>query len=139
LPMIWMGQEFGAANPKSMTPEPIDWELLKNENNKGLQQFVAKLVKLRGNNPAIRGDQFQVLMKDKDRCLFVFKRWNEAGGVAIVATNLKDEQSGEFSLPDNAMENGKWEDYTAGNEMSIENGTLKADLGPSEVKIYLKK
>jgi 1,4-alpha-glucan branching enzyme len=139
LPMIWMGQEFGAPNPKSLEPQPIDWKLLENANNRDLQQFVSKITNFRRANPAVSTDNFQVLLKDKERSLFAYKRWTDAGGVAIVVANLRDQPSGDFSLPDGAMENGQWQEIVSGNQMNIDTGTLKSSLGPSEVKIYLKK
>jgi 1,4-alpha-glucan branching enzyme len=139
LPMIWMGQEFGAPNPKSLDPQPIDWKLLDNAKNRDLQKFVSKLANFRRNSPAVCSDQFQVLLKDKERCLFAYKRWNSAGGVVIVVANLKDRPSGEFILPDGAMENGNWQEVLTGQEMNIDAGTIQGSLNPSEVKVYFKK
>lgn len=139
LPMIWMGQEFGASNPKSLDPQPIDWALLANKDNKDLQQYTAGLVKLRRNTPALCCDQFQVVLKDKDRELFGYKRWNDAGGVAVVVANLKDKPAGEFTLTDVGLEDGVWHEHVFNFDAKVEGGVLKGELGPSEVKVFIKQ
>jgi 1,4-alpha-glucan branching enzyme len=138
LPMLWMGQEFGAANPKSLDPQPLDWKLLENANNRDLQQYVSKLVKFRRSNPAVASDHFEVVMKDQERCIFAYKRWNGAGGVVMVVANLRDEPSGDFSLPEGNMEKGKWREFPAEKELDIDSAAIKTSLEPSEVKIFLK-
>ncbi|HEX4056070.1 MAG TPA: alpha-amylase family glycosyl hydrolase [Tepidisphaeraceae bacterium] len=139
LPMIWMGQELGAANPKTLAPQPIDWTLLDNKDNKDLQKYTAGLVKLRRNTPALCCDQFQVVLKDKERHLFVFKRWNDAGGVVVVAANLKDAPSGEFVITDAGLPDGTWHEHVFNYDATISGGILKDALGPSEVKVFLKQ
>jgi 1,4-alpha-glucan branching enzyme len=157
LPMIWMGQEFGAANRKSPEPQPIDWNLLKSGNNRDLQQYVSKLINLRRKNPVFQDDHFQTLLKDQERCLFAYKRWNDVGAVAVVVANLRDADTGEFSLPEKSMDHGQWMEMSAAGEKEITVdagngssggggggggagcGTIKTSLGPSEVKVFVKK
>lgn len=139
LSMIWMGQEMGAANPKTLDPQPIDWALLANRNNKDLQQYTAGLVKLRRGTPALCGDPFQVLLKDKQRHLFAYKRWNDAGGVVVVAANLNDAPAGEFVITDAGLPDGAWHEHVFNYDATIVGGVLKDTLGPSEVKVFVKK
>jgi 1,4-alpha-glucan branching enzyme len=138
LPMIWMGQEFGAANPKTLDPQPIDWALLANKTNKDLHDYTAGLVKLRRAHPALCCDSFQVVLKDKERQIFAYKRWNDAGGVVVVAANLRDKPSGDFSIADAGPEDGTWHEHVFNYDLSIEKGVLNDTLGPSEVKIFIK-
>lgn len=139
LPLIWMGQEFGATNPKTLEPQPIDWALLQNKNNKDLQQYTAALIKLRRATPALCGDEFQVVLKDKDRCLFAFKRWNGAGGFAVIAANLRDVPAGEFVVANAGLGDGAWHEHLFNYDTQVSGGTLKDTLGPSEVKIFVKR
>lgn len=139
LPMIWMGHEFGAANPKTLDPQPIDWALLANTENKSLHDFIAALVKLRRENPALRCDSFQVVLKDKERQLFGYKRWNDAGGVVLVVANLRDKPAGEFTVSDAGLEDGLWHEQIFDHDVEISAGVLKDGLGPSEVKIFVKR
>jgi 1,4-alpha-glucan branching enzyme len=138
MPMIWMGQEFGAANEKSLDPRPLDWSLLKNEQNAGLRAHVKGLFKLRHETPALRGDHLEVCFKDPARKAFAFKRWNESGGVVVVAVNLKHEPTGEIVIGNCGLEDGVWHEYTSSCDCHVEGGVLKAELGPSEVKVFIK-
>jgi 1,4-alpha-glucan branching enzyme len=139
LPMIWMGQELGAANPKTLGPQPIDWALLANTENKDLQQYTAGLIKLRRNTPALCCDQFQTVLKDNDRHLFAYKRWNDAGGVVVVVANLIDAPAGEFTISEAGLEDGKWHEHIFNYDATIAGGVLKDTMGPSEVKVFLKQ
>ena len=139
VPMIWMGQEFGAASEKSLEPRPLDWSLLRNAQNAGLRDHVKGLFKLRGDTPALRGDHFEVCFKDPGRRVFAFKRWNDAGGVIVVAVNLKHEATGELAIGDCGLEDGRWHEYTSNYDTTVEGGVLKDQLGPSEVKIFIKQ
>ena len=139
IPMIWMGQEFGAANPKSMTPQPIDWVLLANKDNKDLHQYTAKLIKLRIDTPALSGDQFQVVLKDKEREIIAYKRWNDLGGLVVVAANLRDKPGGEFVIRDAGLPDGTWHEHVFDIDAKVENGVLRGTLGPSEVKVFVKQ
>lgn len=139
VPMIWMGQEFGAANPKSLDPQPIDWALLQNRDNRDLQQYTSGLVKLRRHTQALCCDEFQVLLKDPERHLFAYKRWNGAGNVVVVVANLEDAPAGEFTLQDAGLEDGTWHEHVFNYDAHVTAGILKDALGPSEVKIFLKQ
>jgi 1,4-alpha-glucan branching enzyme len=139
LPMIWMGQEFGAANPKTLEPQPIDWELLKNKDNSDLMNFTAGLIKLRRATPALCSDNFEVLLKDKQSHLFGYKRWNDAGGVVAVLANLNDSASGDIAVDHAGLEDGQWREYVCNFDLEIKDGKLKTSLGPSEVKIFVKQ
>jgi 1,4-alpha-glucan branching enzyme len=139
VPMIWMGQEFGAASEKSLDPRPLQWSLLKNERNAGLRNHVKGLLKLRKETPALHGDQFEVCFKDPGRQVFAFKRWNDQGGVILVAVNLKHQAAGEIVVADCGLEDGRWHEYTSNYDSAVEGGILKDQLGPSEVKVFIKE
>jgi 1,4-alpha-glucan branching enzyme len=139
LPQLWMGQEFGVPNPKSLTPQPIDWNLLKNQNNRDLYDYVASVVKLRRHEPALSGDHFEVVLKDAKRCLFAYKRWNDAGGIAVVVANLRDKPAGEFTIAECGLPDGRWREHGSDTEIEVKGGVLTGELTPSEVKIFIKQ
>jgi 1,4-alpha-glucan branching enzyme len=139
IPMIWMGQEFGTASPLSMSPRPLAWELLANRENQDLHNYFAGSIKLRANTPALRTDQYQTVMKDKERALFAYKRWDDGGGVIIVAANLKDSPAGEFVIANAGLPDGTWHEHNFNYDAKVEKGVLKDTLGPSEIKIFIKQ
>jgi 1,4-alpha-glucan branching enzyme len=139
IPMIWMGQEFGAANEKSLDPRPLDWSLLQHERNAGLHAHVTSLLKLRRETHALQNDTFEVCHRDPARRVFAFKRWNGDGQVVVVAANLKHEPVDELVIGECGLEDGTWHEHTHGYDVRVEGGTLRDKLGPSELKVFVKK
>lgn len=139
IPMLWMGTEFGFAAEKSLDPRPLDWNLLKNDRNKDLLAYVKNLFRLRRETPALQGETMEVLLQDNDRQIFAIKRWNAEGNLVIVAANLKDEHAGEFTLEGHGIEDGDWHEHVHNFDVQVRDTRLTDSLGPSEVKIYVKK
>jgi 1,4-alpha-glucan branching enzyme len=139
IPMIWMGQELGAASEKSLEPRPLDWSLLKNERNAALRAHVKRLFQLRSQFSSLRGNAFELCMKDDARRVFAFKRWTEQGELVVVAANLKHEPSGEIVIDSCGLADGTWHEETSDYECAVEGGALRDQLGPSEVKIFVRR
>jgi len=139
IPMLWMGQEFGFSSEKTLEPRPLDWALLKNDRNSDLLKFHQLLIRARHECGALRADAFQVVLSDKERLLFGFKRWDLAGSVAVTVANLKDTPAGEFEIRDIGLEDGTWREVINGYEAKIVGGVLRDTLGESEVKVFVKQ
>jgi 1,4-alpha-glucan branching enzyme len=139
IPMLWMGEEFGQATPKTLEPQPLQWGLLENDRNKGLFQHYAHLIKLRKENPALYSDNFQPILDLPGRGIIGFKRWNNAGDVVVVVVNLRPVYAGEFEIKDAGLEDGIWHEMIFDYDTMILNGELKDTLAESEVKIYIKR
>ena len=117
----------------------MDWSLLKNPPNQDLLNYTKALVRLRHEHAALRADAFQAVLQDKQRLLFGFKRWNDAGNVVLVVANLKDQDAGEFTVENAGLEDGKWRDAMHGNELEVHSGVFRDVIAASEVKIFLKQ
>jgi 1,4-alpha-glucan branching enzyme len=139
IPMILMGEEFGQPTPKSMGPQPLIWELLDNPINNGLFQHYAFLIKLRKANPAFTSLNFAPVFSDRERGLLAYRRWNDAGNVAVVVANLRDAHTGEFTIAEAGLEDGRWHEMVYNYDVCVEGGRLVDTLGESEVKIYVRE
>jgi 1,4-alpha-glucan branching enzyme len=139
LPMIWMGQEFGAKNPKTLNPQPIDWILLANKPNKDLHDFTANLIRFRREHSALWTDHFEVVLADNERHLFAYKRWNGGGEVIVVVANLNDTPSAEFTIENAGLEDGDWREHLSNRQFQVTGGQIRDTLEPSEIRIYVKK
>lgn len=139
IPMLWMGQEFGFSSEKSLEPRPLDWTLLKHDRNRDLLQFHQRLLAARREHEALRGGSFQVLLCDRERSLCAYKRWDAAGGVAVVVANLRDEDAGEFQIADAGLEDGRWREVVNEYDAAVTEGVLRDSLGKSEVKVFIKQ
>jgi 1,4-alpha-glucan branching enzyme len=137
IPMIWMGQEFGAASEKSLEPRPLDWSLLANERNSSLHAWVKALFHLR-RAPALQGDAFEICAKDPERRVFAYKRWNAEGNVLLVVANLRHVPAGEVLVQGCGLEDGRYRVETHGYDVEVQDGVLRDELGPSELKVFVK-
>lgn len=141
IPMIWMGEEFGQPTDKSMEPRPLQWELLKNEDNAGLHAHYRHLIRLRRENPALYSPNYQPIASWQDRGILAYKRWNDEGNVVLVVANLKDAFGGDFSIGGDyaGLEDGAWRECIHGYDVQVQGGTLTDTLAESDVKVYIKQ
>jgi 1,4-alpha-glucan branching enzyme len=137
-PMIFMGQEFGESAPRTLDPQPLDWELLDNQSNRDLWNYYKGLLHLRRSNQTLQGNNFEIVYGDRDRSLLSYKRWDDAGGIVVVVANLKGENAGQISIP-NWPGDGKWHEYIYNYDVDIHDCVLNDTLAESEVKIYIKQ
>ena len=138
IPMLWMGEEFGQSNDKSLDPRPLHWELLESERNQGLFQHYKHLIQLRKSLPALYSDTFEVILDDPGRGLIAFKRWNAEGNVVVVVANLTHQYAGGFEIGDAGLEDGQWREVLYDYETTVHGGRLADTLAESEAKIYVK-
>ncbi len=137
-PMLWMGEEFAESAPKTIDYQPLDWALLANETNNDLRNRYRGLIHLRRHTPAFHGDSIELIMRDDERGIFAFKRWNDQGNVAVIVVNLHDKFAGEFVISNAGLEDGHWHEYLYDYDTGVQDGVLRDSLAESEVKIFLK-
>ncbi|NLX09006.1 MAG: alpha-amylase [Chloroflexi bacterium] len=138
IPMLWMGQEFGQSNPKTVfDPQPLQWSLLDNERNGDLHRYYKGLIHFRKDNPALVTPNIEVIHLDHERKILAFKRWNDEGNVVIVVANLLDQYAGDVEIG-NWHEDGAWHEYLDDYDIEVQGGVLRDTLAESEVKVYVK-
>jgi 1,4-alpha-glucan branching enzyme len=93
---------------------------------------------LRHQLPALRSDAFEICLSDAGRRVFAYKRWNAEGNVVVVAVNLRHQPAGEIVVTKCGLPDGRWHEQTSNYDVEVSDGTLKDQLGPSEVKIFVK-
>lgn len=138
IPMLWMGQEFGQASPRSEQRQPLNWSLLENDRNRNLLAYHAHLIQIRKTNPALRSNCYEVVADLPDRGIIAFKRWNDQGNVVVVVANLKDQPTGQFEIRIENMEGSKWHEAIFNYDIQLQGENLIDTLGESEVKVYIK-
>jgi 1,4-alpha-glucan branching enzyme len=137
IPMIYMGQEFGESAAKTTDWQRIDWSLLQNERNADLMRYYSGLIYLRKTSRALQSNTFEAICSDTERCLFAYKRWDDAGGVVVVVANLQDTYLGEVKVGEWPGD-GRWHEYHNNYDIDVAGGFLTDTLAESEVKIYVK-
>ncbi len=137
MPMLWMGQEFGASNVKTLARIPLDWKLPHAANNADLLRHYQQLLTLRAHRPELHSDTLEIVAMHREQGIIAFKRWNGHGGITVVVANLRDDSAADVVIGDWPGD-GIWQEWNA-TEQSIEGGTLHTSLEPSEAKIYLSQ
>jgi 1,4-alpha-glucan branching enzyme len=136
-PMLWMGQEWGEAIPKTTDWERISWALLQNPANADLQRYYSGLITLRKHSRALQSNTIAPVFADAERALIAFKRWDDGGGIVVVLANLKDTYAGEVRI-ENWPGDGQWHEYHNNYDIEVSGGVLTDSLAESEIKIYIK-
>jgi 1,4-alpha-glucan branching enzyme len=95
IPQLFMGQEFLAANPWNSDPRDsahlIDWNGLLTGSDQSMAdhlRFTQDLIRLRWNQPALRGEQVNPFHVHNQNRVIAFHRWLPGSGndVIVVAT-----------------------------------------------------
>ncbi|ACK72073.1 alpha amylase catalytic region [Gloeothece citriformis PCC 7424] len=136
VPMIWMGEEFGDYHPKEINPNKIDWTLLKNDNNKGLFEYVKGLIHLRKDNHALYTTNIDFFHENPETKVLAYTRWNEEGSRVVVVANFSDNFLAGYQVP-NFPANGHWHEWTMNYDLETSDDNLITDLGEYEAKVFV--
>ncbi len=136
VPMIWMGEEFGAYKPKTLDPTPLDWSLLNNDNNVGLLEYYQGLIALRKENVAMRSDNIAVLHENADNQVIGYIRWHDMGARVVVILNCSGDFLAGYTVPD-LPEDGTWHEWTKNFDVTVEGGNLMIDLPEYEAQVLV--
>lgn len=109
-PMIYYGDEagmWGANDPNCR--QPMAWENKKEKKKNGknempeevmfddeMFEYYRKLIHIRNSHPALQLGNYQTLLADDERELFVFARKYEQERIIVVINNSKEEQHVQF-------------------------------------------
>lgn len=102
-PMLWMGDEFGAAGRGGDDEaQALPWSLLaEDERRQNLHARIRGLLALRRDRAALRGDGIDVIARDDERRVLVYQRWDDSGGRLLVVVHADDgHQEIAFDAPD---------------------------------------
>ena len=136
IPMIWMGEEFGVAEGKSLDPAPLDWSLLDNEENEGLFKYYQGLIDLRKQNGALRSDNISFFHENEEDGVIGYIRWDDVGSQVAIVVNCSENYLGGYEISD-IPEDGTWHEWTGNYDVQVEDGTAKLDLSSYEAKVLV--
>ena len=136
IPMIWMGDEFGEYQAKSLEPSPLDWSLLDNQTNDDLLSDYRGLIALRKQNAALRSDNIAVFHENNDDMVIGYLRWHEMGARVAVIANCSDNYLADYTVSD-LPEDGTWHEWTNSYDLQVADGCLTLDLPEYEAKVLV--
>lgn len=137
VPMIWMGDEFGQATEKTIDPNPLDWDLLKNDRNSDLYHYVSGLIYMRKSTGALKTENLEFIHLDTEKGILAWKRWDDGGSQLIAVANFSDSYYADYAIP--GIEDGDWHEFTFDYDTHVEGGNLVDSVAESSCKIYIKK
>lgn len=136
IPLIWMGEEFGAYKEKTLDPAKIDWALLKNYQNQDLLSDYKGLIRLRKESHALRTANVEFFHENPDDQVLGYIRWNDEGSRVIVVINCCDRYLANYEV-NGFPHDGTWHEWLNDYDVEIENGVWVTDLPEYEAKILV--
>ena len=136
-PLLFLGDEFGAGSPGDDDEvRPLPWHLLEtDERRQALHARIRRLIHARHEHPALRADGCEVLVRDDERRLLVWQRWDEDGDRVLVALNASDETA---NLTVTVPEPGTWHELTLDYDCETGNdGGLVVELEPWQAQVLV--
>ena len=135
VPMVWMGDEFGALDPANAEPHPLPWGLLDDPRRRELCDVVRGLLTLRREHAALRGDNCSEIHRDDEQHLLVIHRWDEAGGRVLVAIHAGD---GDRALVIDPPATGTWHEHVLDFDHTTDaEGRLLIELAGWQAQVFI--
>ncbi len=133
-PMLWAGQEWGAAGDRSEEVDKLDWSALDSPAGRALHEHYCRLGRLRRSRSALRQGQFAFALVDNDRKCAVYHRTFGQADQVVVAVNFSPHRI-ELELP--FPQAGLWRDFQTGTVFQVESDAkVPAALDPYSSLIF---
>jgi 1,4-alpha-glucan branching enzyme len=136
VPLIWMGEEFGAYKPKTLDPVKIDWTLLGNDRNRQLFEDYKGLIQLRKQSHALRTANVEFFHADADSKVLAYIRWNDSGERVVVVVNFSDQYLADYEVP-NFPHDGTWHEWMNDYDVEVHDGVWQTDLPEYEAQVLV--
>ncbi|MGP1387772.1 MAG: alpha-amylase family glycosyl hydrolase [Thainema sp.] len=136
IPLIWMGEEFGAYKPKTLDSVKIDWTLLGNDCNRNLWETYRGLINLRKSSHALRTNNVEFFYENSDDKVIAFVRWNDEGSRIVVVLNFSDQYRADYEIP-YFPHNGTWHEWINDYDVEVNDGLWVTDLPEYEAKVLV--
>lgn len=99
LPGLFTGDEVGAAFHPYQQPAPVRWE----EDPHNLRLWYAHLIRLREQNPALRGDDLQLIDVEPAESVLAYLRPGDTAGDTLLVLLNYGEETQQVRLPQQAL------------------------------------
>jgi 1,4-alpha-glucan branching enzyme len=137
VPLIWMGEEFGAYKKKTLDAVKIDWTLLQNDRNHDLLSDYQGLVRLRRECHALRTENVQFFHENPDNKVLAYIRWNDEGSRVVVVVNCSNNYLSNYQVRD-FPHDGTWHEWMNDYDVEVQDGVWVTDLPEYEAKVLVR-
>lgn len=98
--MLWMGEEFGQSTRQTPNqPNPLQWSLLNNQQNRDLLEYYKHLIRLQTNFPALLTENIEFIHENIEAKVLAYYRWSDEGSRAVVVANFSDTYLSGYGIP----------------------------------------
>ena len=134
VPMLYSGQEFGAHGEKTIGVSKLPWEYMDSDSGKAMYHHYATLAYMRHTQAALQTNNFQVLLADPEKKVFVYHRWADNGSDIVVALNFSPaDQHIAIDFP----QTGTWHEWLHDYDEQVGDGPVEVDLPDSFGKVWV--
>jgi 1,4-alpha-glucan branching enzyme len=133
IPMVYSGQEFGSAAPKTVDESKLPWGKMTQARGEILYKHHATLAYLRQHCPALQFNNIAPILVDNERRVIVFKRWTE-NSTAVIALNFAPfSQTVTFTFP----QAGRWHEWLFNYDEMTSTEPFHAEIPGSFGKVWI--
>jgi len=135
-PLLYAGEEFGMATPRVIGENKLAWSLLGTPECAGLHDHYRRLIWLRREHPALRGDTLETIHDDPETRVVAYQRWDDGGDRVVTVAHCSPNEQGSYAIP-NWPTNGVWRDVLTDDVIEVDNHTLVTTLGPWQTRVLI--
>jgi 1,4-alpha-glucan branching enzyme len=135
-PLLYAGDEFGMATPRVIGENKLAWSHLDTPEGSGLHDHYRRLIWLRREHPALRGETLEIIHEDAEARVVAYHRWDEGGDRVVTVAHCAADDQGGYAIPDWPTD-GAWRDVLTDDLMVIHDRTLVTTLGPWQTRVLI--
>ncbi len=137
IPLVLMGEEFGAYQSLEGGDNKIGWSLLENDANHSLLDYCSGLINLRKTTHALYTANIDFFHEDLESKVIAYGRWNGEGSRVVVVANFSDRFLEGYRVSPMPAASG-WREWTRGYD--VEAGEeLAIDIGGYEAQVFVSQ
>ena len=137
-PLIYAGEEFGTDTPRVVGENKLVWSRLTTPAGAGLHGHYRRLIWLRREHTALRGDALAIIHQDPEARVVAYHRWDDGGDRVVTVANCSPEDRGGYTIPA-WPDDGPWRDVLTEDVIEARDLTLAATLGPWQTRVFIRE
>jgi 1,4-alpha-glucan branching enzyme len=122
--------------PRVIGENKLGWSHLDTPEGSGLHDHYRRLIGLRREHPALRGETLEIIHDDAEARVVAYHRWDDGGDRVVTVAHCSADDQGGYAIPDWPTD-GAWRDVLTDDLMVVHDRTLVATLGPWQTRVFI--
>ncbi|MFQ6606472.1 MAG: alpha-amylase family glycosyl hydrolase [Fidelibacterota bacterium] len=132
VPMLFHGQEFGMDTERTLDPNPLQWSRLDSPVGQSLYQHYKRLLWLRNEYPALRGENCTFFFSTANRTI-AYTRWDASDTVMVVANFSRNDKTVEIPFP----HQGLWFEFVEDDTLLVTGDQQTLTIPGSQAWVFI--